>query len=181
MGALFSTASATMADEADVQRDMTYYPRNVEDIHLASELLIRVLKGRNVPHIVNNILDYSQYWPRAAATNDRLNRVSEGSEKRPYLAVLPTESGGIVLAASPIRKIMWTVTGKDQGWASDRNGGSWTWWVACKLPHERPDLEMPETVTFTRNWEDGPVLARNEIAGRNEKVSAPSNRAFEIL
>jgi hypothetical protein len=73
------------------------------------------------------VLDHAEYWPVQSRTVRHRAEYSEANSPARYLRL---EVKTRTRAAQPVRKVVFRITSRDQGWASDLDSGSWTWFDA---------------------------------------------------
>lgn len=114
-----------------------YYPRNARDVFHTFFLLRQKLP----PELAYTIIDDAEYWSKSTTersdtviVTDRTQRSLSQQAGLHYLSSEPIGTEGIG-RLYPVRKIIFTITSKDQGWADDPalNGTyeqSYTWFEA---------------------------------------------------
>ncbi|KAI5860154.1 ankyrin [Durotheca rogersii] len=114
-----------------------YWPRGEEDIVEAALCLKRKLGGQtsrqgySSAYLTSLILDMAEYWVRSSSVRISLKEDGEvrrwGDPPTPYLM-----SRAIVgRLARPVRRVVFEITGHDQGYCSDPSRGvTWTWFTA---------------------------------------------------
>lgn len=161
-----------------------YYPCQIDDVVLVSQTLLRCFRGQSVPHVVNSIIDHAEYWLRLSASKREAREVTgyrrawpfTATEQNPcrtaYLQTPPIHKHGQHLPLAIKRVKIW-ITGKDQGWCTVNDDGSWTWWVVVRqsLEGRMGSASLHESAPeLPDSWAEGPELVRNEQAGNDYKV-----------
>lgn len=72
---------------------------------------------------------------------------------------------------NPVRKIVFSIQSCDQGWASNRDAGSWTWFTAGVYPKNQPEDEKPADEEAAREKRDDRFLDREREIFRNDVAS----------
>jgi hypothetical protein len=124
-----------------------------------------LLQQKLVRDVIPAIIDYAEL--HECTTNEThfqpLVRVSEQHAPKQLLVCEVPRPLARVLR--PVRAIVFTINSHDQGFASDRDGGSWTWFTAQKLAQPVGDDQTvadenstPPTLTNHRD------IVRNPMA-----------------
>lgn len=123
-----------------------------------------LLRQKLVPDLIAPILDYAEiYWSSANETQvGKYVRVPQSNAPREVLTSDGVESKARV--RHPVRKVVFKITSHDQGWASSRDSGSWTWFTARKLLHGGA---LPsETADADQASSQGMEVCRNLVADK---------------
>ncbi|OTA89984.1 hypothetical protein M434DRAFT_33979 [Hypoxylon sp. CO27-5] len=120
-----------------------HWPKQEEDIIIAALCLQRklgpqkpcILKASKKRHssafLIAHILDMAEYWIRSSSTRVSIEKAGEvrrwGDPVTPYL----TSRAITGRSPNPVRRLVFEITGHDQGYCSDPSRGeSWTWFTA---------------------------------------------------
>lgn len=144
----------------------TMDPRR-EKIHEIYHIVF-LLQQRLVRDVIPSILDYAELYEctTTAHTFSPTMRVTESRAPMPLLTCKITKP--LARVSQPVRKIVFKLTSHDQGYASDMNAGSWTWFTAKKLPPAEESGQIGDDGDSTEASSAGTpkVIARNPIASR---------------
>lgn len=141
--------TATKRKESPIARPVDEKPiaaKGVRDVYYAAFLLRQKLPAELIP----DILDYAEYWVRRSASCTYQMTVTEddlrvGSRSHPEFQGALYHTSPLVAGdyerwsgRHPVRKVIFTITSKDQGWSSYRLdhgtfNNSWTWFEAVVL------------------------------------------------
>ena len=129
-----------------------------------------LLRQKLVPDVVPAIIHHAGLFERHTYSTGRTQpyTITERSAPSTCLETKPIQSSARV--QNPVRKVVFAIRSCDQGWTSQRDGGSWTWFTAGVIkPTQSTQNEEAEhrlgkmTLDDTfLNQERG--LFRNEIA-----------------
>lgn len=155
MGSAFARPSSPGSSPRSYQE---YVPRHLHDVYHAAFLLRQKLPADVVPAI----LDYAEYWVKSSAnctyhmtvTEDDLrvgSRTADSPEfQGPLYHTSPLIAGDYeeLSPLHPLRKVVFTITSKDQGWSDYRQdhgtyNNSWTWFEATVLDWGSVAPEIP--------------------------------------
>ncbi|KAI0836696.1 ankyrin [Hypoxylon sp. FL0890] len=123
--------------------DPEHWPKQEEDIIIAAlclqrklgrqklDVLKRSKKSHSSAYLVAHILDLAEYWVRSSSTRVSIEKAGEvrrwGDPITPYL----TSRAITGRSPNPVRRLVFEITGHDQGYCSDPSRGeSWTWFTA---------------------------------------------------
>ena len=102
-----------------------------------------LLQQKLVRDVIPAIIEYAELY-ECTTTEDRfypLLRIPENqAPKQLLICEIPRPVARVL---RPVRKIVFSINSHDQGFASDRDGGSWTWFTAQKLSSSVND-DQPE-------------------------------------
>ncbi|KAL7622914.1 hypothetical protein AAE478_006593 [Parahypoxylon ruwenzoriense] len=123
-----------------------YWPEEEEDIIIVALCLQRKLGGQvsAVPksyhdhghshsqaYLISRILDMAEYWIRSSSVRVSLNERGEVRRWRDPLTPYIMSRAITGRSSRPVRRVVFEITGHDQGFCSDPNRGqSWTWFTA---------------------------------------------------
>jgi hypothetical protein len=145
-----------------------YYPRNARDVFHTFFLLRQKLP----PELAYTIIDDAEYWSKSTTVRsdtvivtDRTQRSQSQQAGLHYLSSEPIGTEGIG-RLYPVRKVVFTITSKDQGWADDPalNGTyeqSYTWFEAVTRGRD---------VTEKASHSESRRIVTNVRAGREYKT-----------
>lgn len=95
--------------------------------------IVFLLQQKLVRDVIPAILEYADLY-ECATSETRfypILRISERqAPKELYVCEIPRPQARVL---RPVRAIVFTINSHDQGYASDRNAGNWTWFTAQKL------------------------------------------------
>ncbi|CZT21636.1 uncharacterized protein RCC_07501 [Ramularia collo-cygni] len=148
--------------------DTNRYPSNPTDIHHTISLLNHASPQPLPAELLKQILQHASYdsITYSASLTQPLNTIARSAAGPPARACVETPPlqylGPQDLAVNPeassrgrIRRLRLEFTGRDQGWTSDPNTASWSWFEIATRRFGEQGLER------------GPVLAHNAVAGRD--------------
>jgi len=170
---LVSTSSTTNTTTATIA-GMSTNPKDLYDVYHTAFILRQKLP----PELVPSILDFAEYWVKSSASctyhmniTEQDLRVGSGSSselKGTLYHTSPLIAGNYeqFSALNPVRKIVFTITSKDQGWSSypecyGTYENSWTWFEAEVLDWNEGD---------TARWIPPRRICTNVHAGRDYKT-----------
>jgi hypothetical protein len=124
-----------------------------------------LLQQKLVRDVIPAIIEYAELYECTTSENRfyPIQRVSEyQAPKQLLVCEIPKPTARVL---RPVRKVAFRINSHDQGFASDRDGGSWTWFTAQKLPCSGEECqsepnESPATPTADGHRE----IFRNPIA-----------------
>ena len=125
-----------------------------------------LLRQKLVPDVVPAILHYAGLFERHTCNNGPGTRplvITESTAPSTSLVTPPIQSSARL--QYPVRKVVFSIQSCDQGWASDRNAGSWTWFTAAVILKDQANAE---TLDFIRNDR---FLTREREIFRNDVAS----------
>jgi hypothetical protein len=133
---------------------------NIHDIYHT----VFLLQQKLVRDVIPAIIEYAELYECKTIEN-RFYPIQQISQyqapKQLLVCEIPKPTARV---QRPVRKIVFRINSHDQGFASDRDGGSWTWFTAQKLsPTSEP---TDSTATPTADDEHREIF-RNPIASRN--------------
>jgi hypothetical protein len=119
-----------------------------------------ILRQKLPPELVPSILDFAEYWVKSSASCTYHMNITErdlrvGSESSSDLKGALYHTSPLIAGdyerfstLSPVRKVIFTITSKDQGWSSyPENYGtyenSWTWFEAIVLDWDEDVIAQP--------------------------------------
>lgn len=163
---LIGRLDAYFADEK------SHFPRDIHDIHQVLEYL-NLASSRSLPaELLKVILYHADYdcLHFTASADHEMNAISRNQNGPPAKSYV--ETGPLTSLASSasfahpdratistpkgrIRSMHLKFTGRDQGWASDPNTASWSWFEIAKKRFNQDRVHR------------GPVLVHNSVAGRD--------------
>lgn len=130
-----------------------------------------LLRQKLIPDLVSDIMDQAEiYWTTEKQTSwHKQVIVSQSTAPREILrsdaVASPTRM------QHPVRKIVFTISSHDQGWAARRDQGSWTWFTARKVPPEDDtSLGVSDRATSEQGTQGRRVLCRNLVAQRQRNL-----------
>lgn len=151
MGSAFSRASSPTSDQE-------YMSRGLHDVYHTAFLLRQKLP----PDVVPDILEYAEYWVKSSASCTYHMTVTENDMRVGSRTTDSPELQGALYHTSPLiagdyehlsplhplRKAVFTITSKDQGWSSypqdhGTYANSWTWFEAMVLDWTESSPEIP--------------------------------------
>lgn len=129
-----------------------------------------LLRQKLIPDLVSDIMEHAEiYWTTATQTGlqeDVIVRLSTAPKEilRSDAITSPTR------VQHPVRKVLFTVSSHDQGWADNLDGGSWTWFTARKItPTEAVSASVFDGSTSGQGNQEHRELYRNPVAQRRWK------------
>ncbi|MCJ1472736.1 hypothetical protein MMC13_001385 [Lambiella insularis] len=135
--------------------------------------------------ITARILDMAEFWVQSSVIRDDLQVYTDSDVRRTYLRSAPIFGR----EASPVQKIMFTITGHDQGWDSNEAySGNWTWFETRRLPggdskREQSWPSIPK-ITFNRHaewdWHSHQITWSCSQGPRNWDLIKPGDRISVI-
>ena len=136
-----------------------------------------LLRQKLVPDVVPAILQHAGLFQRHTYSNDSLKHprvITQNSAPHPCLTTPAIQSSARV--QNPVRKVVFCIQSSDQGWANNRDAGSWTWFTAGVQP-KNPDIASPTQVSEILDMalKDDPVdkfLTREREIYRNDVASS---------
>jgi hypothetical protein len=126
-----------------------------------------LLRQKLVPDVVPAILHHAGLFERHTCNNGPRTRpliITERTAPSTSLVTPPIQSSARL--RNPVRKVVFSIQSCDQGWASDRNAGSWTWFTAAVILKDQANAE---TLDFIRNDR---FLTREREIFRNDVASS---------
>ena len=120
-------------DDDPNEQPADYYPTAPHDVYAAAWALQHFLPWELVKYTV----DLAEYWPRLSVMEEEYLRIHQRQSPQ-AVAALPITVFR-TRRAQPVRKIVFTITAHDQGWVSDPNAGTWTWFDALLVPNDRSE------------------------------------------
>ena len=146
---------------------------HLQDIYQTAFLLRQKL----VPDVVPAILHYAGLFQRHTCSagprpDNRHVIVTQNTAPQRTLVTPPIQSSARL--QNPVRKVVFSIQSCDQGWASNREGGSWTWFTAGVYPKNEPEVEeaAPESEESSRVKRDDRFLPREREIFRNDIASS---------
>ena len=132
-----------------------------------------LLRQKLVPDLISTILYHAGIFVERGYWTDRRKLeldVQEDEAPATCLRTPPIRSS--VRLQNPVRKVVFQIRSHDQGWASDRNAGSWTWFTAGIVKKNngndeslsQEDTQNDRVVDYERE------LVRNEVGNCEIKV-----------
>jgi hypothetical protein len=124
--------------------------------------IVFLLQQKLVRDVIPAIIDYAELHE---CTTHKIHfqplvRVSEQhAPKQLLICEIPRPLARVL---RPVRAIVFTINSHDQGFASDRDGGSWTWFTAQKL-----DQPFGDDETIADDNSTPPTLAEHRDIVRN--------------
>ena len=140
-----------------------YYPRDVRDVYHVHFLLRQKL----LPELVPQILEDAEYWLKSTTERSEKASVSApvhaiGSLQQPGLHYLSSDPIGNekLRVLQPIRKIVFTITSKDQGWSDNHAShgtynSSYTWFEAVTRGRDVVEATPDQSRTIVHNVHAG--------------------------
>jgi hypothetical protein len=127
-------ASARTLSKTDLQPtdDKPIMDSRADRIHEIYHVVF-LLQQKLVRDVIPAIIDYAELYECMTSETrfQPLLRISERQAPKQLLVCEVPKPLARVLR--PVRAIVFTINSHDQGFASDRDGGSWTWFTAQKL------------------------------------------------
>lgn len=114
------TTGASVAESAilhRIRRHQTwsnYNPKEPQDIFHTCFLLRQASRNRIPGTTIRQILECAGYWLRTSAQRKETMTFNQHNCKEPYIRSVPI----VGRKRAPVRKIIYTITSKDQGWSS---------------------------------------------------------------
>lgn len=118
--------------------DLKYWPKQDDDIKVAALCLqrkfregISTKKSPIIARLIFQILDLAEYWVRTSTVRVSINEI--GEVRRWEDPSTPFTMSKTITGQSPkpVRRVLFEITGHDQGYCSDPSRGeSWTWFTA---------------------------------------------------
>ncbi|KAI1140138.1 ankyrin [Hypoxylon sp. FL0543] len=156
--------------------DPEHWPKQEEDIVTAALCLRRKLGHRKLDlqkgskqiygsaYLVAHILDLAEYWVRSSSTRISIEKAGEvrrwGDPVTPYL----TSRAITGRSPNPVRRLVFEITGHDQGYCSDPSRGeSWTWFTA--------DVHRRENSVFAQE-----LVGPQDQGNANKEIHLTHNR-----
>jgi hypothetical protein len=127
--------------------------------------IVFLLQQKLVRDVIPAIIDYAEL--HECTTSEfhfqPLVRVSEQhAPKQLLVCEIPRPLARVL---RPVRAIVFTINSHDQGFASDRDGGSWTWFTAQKLDHTvGGDQTIADEDSTPPTLPEHRVIVRNPMA-----------------
>jgi hypothetical protein len=182
--------------EHSLPKKQDYYPRNARDACYTFFLLRHKLP----PELAYTILEDAEYWLKSTTertdtvvVTDRNQRSLAQQAGLHYLSSEPIGTEGIG-RLHPVRKVVFTVTSKDQGWADNPtlNGTyleSYTWFEAVTrgrdITEQAPHSESRKIVTNVRAGQDYKtrvvaLYANADDEGERDWVKSSLKRGHQV-
>lgn len=152
----------------EFQRSSEYNRSQKHDIYHIAFLL----RQRLVPDVIPQILHDAGIFERhthSTGVEGRPMVITQNSAPCTTLATPPIQSS--VRLQNPVRKVVFSIKSSDQGWASNRDSGSWTWFTVGVYPRNEDgavDLQSEDVMRVKR---DDRFLAREREIFRNDVAS----------
>jgi hypothetical protein len=124
-----------------------------------------LLQQKLVRDVVPAIIEYAELYECTTSENRfyPIQRISQHHAPKQLLVCKIPKSTARVLR--PVRKVVFNINSHDQGFASDREGGSWTWFTAQKLSSTGEECQSePHESTATPTADEHREIFRNPIA-----------------
>jgi hypothetical protein len=108
---------------------MDPHSRSIHEIYHT----VFLLQQKLVRDVIPTILEYAELY-ECTSTQTNFNHILKISQHQSPGKLLVCEiPKPLARVLRPVRKIVFKITSHDQGFASDPNGGNWTWFTARKL------------------------------------------------
>jgi hypothetical protein len=124
-----------------------------------------LLQQKLVRDVIPAIIEYAELYEcldSKARFNPRLRILEHHAPKQLLTYEIPRPVARVL---RPVRKIVFSINSHDQGFASDRNGGSWTWFTAQKLSPTATDAHSnADDPTTTPEGNEHREIFRNPMA-----------------
>lgn len=137
---------------------------NIHDIYHT----VFLLQQKLVRDVIPAIVEYAELYECTTSENrfHPVQRISEHQAPKQLLVCeIPKPTARV---SRPVRKIVFSINSHDQGFASDRNGGSWTWFTAQKLSSTAEACQSKQTKsTATTTDDEHREIFRNPMASRH--------------
>ena len=80
----------------------------------------------------------------------------------PSTCLLTSRIQSSARAQNPVRKVVFAIQSSDQGWTSQRDNASWTWFTAGVILKENPFLELESLSISNNHGRDPTNSSRND-------------------
>ena len=137
---------------------------NIHDIYHT----VFLLQQKLVRDVIPAIIEYAELYD-CTTSETRFHPIQRISQHQAPKQLLTCEiPRPVARVLQPVRKIVFSINSHDQGFASDRNGGSWTWFTAQKLSSTAYDPQSgPNDSAATLPDGEHREVFRNPIASRH--------------
>lgn len=128
-----------------------------------------LIRQKLIPDVVSLILHHANIFERCTSSKKELLAVREQGAPCTYLVSDPIQSTARVV--KPVQKITFAINSCDQGWVTDPDNGSWTWYTAGVLEKERVKDSEVDILLDSLSFSTRPktkFLARERQILRNE-------------
>lgn len=123
-----TTNKATMTSRAD----------NIHEIYH----IVFLLQQRLVRDVIPAIIEYAELYECTPAERRSYPHHRVSQYEAPMRLLICDVTQPLARVLRPVRKIVFRINSHDQGFASDPNAGSWTWFSAQKLPAVDQDCQI---------------------------------------
>lgn len=124
-----------------------------------------LLRQRLIPDLVSDIMEQAEiYWTTTTQTGLQRDVIVRQSTS-PKEILRSDAIASPARVQYPVRKVVFTVSSHDQGWADSSDQGSWTWFTARKVtPTEGVSSSVLEGSTSGQGNQEHRELYRNPVA-----------------
>ncbi|KAK3691930.1 hypothetical protein LTR37_018361 [Vermiconidia calcicola] len=160
------TATSTAGESSESQpRDTSQ--EQLRDIYHTAFLLRQKL----VPDVVPAIIHHAGLFKRHTYSTGKVEHAVNVSERSaPYTCLTTDPIYSSARTQTPFRKVAFAIQSRDQGWVSNRDGGSWTWFTAGVLSPQDTTQEARDAAQGDSFliWER--QIYRNDVASKAFKT-----------
>lgn len=148
-----TTNKATMDSRAD----------NVHEIYH----IVFLLQQKLVRDVIPAIIEYGELYECTTTPNAFYPHLRVSEHRAPMRLLTCEVTQPLARVLRPVRKIVFRINSHDQGFASDPNAGSWTWFTAQKLPATDKNCQISgEESSEAPAASEHRELYRNPVADR---------------
>lgn len=127
-----------------------------------------LLEQKLVRDVIPAIIDYAELYECTTTVNTFSPIIRVAEPRSPMQLLTCKTPKPLARVSQPVRKIVFKITSHDQGYASDMNAGSWTWFTAQKLPTADKDRQVSDggESSEVSSASTPKFIIRNPIANR---------------
>ena len=134
-----------------------------------------ILHQKLVPDVVPAILHHAGLFQRhtcSAGPHPDNRHVIVTQNSAPQRTLVTPRIQSSARLQNPVGKVAFSIQSCDQGWASNRDGGSWTWFTAGVYAKNQTEDDEPASEDSERPKRDERFLDREREIFRNDVASS---------
>ncbi|KAK3718007.1 hypothetical protein LTR37_005433 [Vermiconidia calcicola] len=131
-----------------------------------------LLRQKLVPDVVPAIIHHAGLFSRHTYSTGKVDHAVNVAERTaPYTCLTTDPINSSARTQTPFRKVLFAIQSRDQGWVSNRDGGSWTWFTAGVLSSqdamtgETRDADQGDSFLIRERQ-----IYRNDVASKEFKT-----------
>ena len=130
-----------------------------------------ILRQKLVPDVVPAILHHASLFERHTCNTGPTTRpIIITQDTAPSTSLVTPHIHSSARLQNPVRKVVFSIQSCDQGWAKDRNSGSWTWFTAAVILKDQANAETLDFIRNDRFLTREREIFRNDVASGEMKL-----------